>query len=247
LSDRVSVPSQIPLPLENAPSLTRDKFIVCDANRDALSFIDSWPAWAVSVVVFYGPPSAGKSHLAEIWAARSGAQKVAAGALSGSAFVLLDRASPTIVEDVDSSLPNPARDAAIFDLIESATPSMPVLLTGRSEPSAWQTILPDLASRFSAAVSFSLWAPDEDLLRRLARKLFEDRQLMVADPTIEQILRTVERSPEAIRAFVAQADARALAEGRPINSALVRDLLVMTGLPGSSNFGDEVARNSVDD
>jgi len=241
------MPSQIPLPLENTPSLTRENFIVCEANRDALSFIDSWPAWAVSVAVLYGPPSSGKSHLAEIWAARSGAQRVAAAALSGSAFVLLERGYPVIVEDVDSSLPNPARDAAIFDLVESATQAVPVLLTGRSEPSSWATVMPDLASRFSAAVSFSLWAADESLLRRLAQKLFEDRQLAVSDFTIEQILRAVERTPAAIRAFVAQADAKALAEGRPINSALVRELLVMTQSPGSSKFGDEVARNSLDD
>jgi chromosomal replication initiation ATPase DnaA len=241
------MPSQIPLPLENTPLLTRENFIVCEANRDALSFIDSWPAWAVSVAVLYGPGSSGKSHLAEIWAARSGAQRVAAAALSGSAFVLLDRHYPVIVEDIDSSLPNPARDAAIFDLVEAATPAVPVLLTGRAEPSAWQTVLPDLASRFSAAVSFSLWAADENLLRRLAQKLFEDRQLTVPDFTIEQILRTVERTPAAIRAFVTQADAKALAEGRPINSALVRELLVMTQSPGSSNFGNEIGRNSSDD
>src|SRR4051794_24618274 len=79
LTDRPPVPSQMPLPLENAPLLTRQNFIVSDANRDALSFIDSWPAWAVSVAVLYGPPSSGKSHLAEIWGARSGAQKVVAG------------------------------------------------------------------------------------------------------------------------------------------------------------------------
>lgn len=240
------MPSQIPLPLETAVSLTRENFIVCDANRDALSFIDSWPSWAMSVAVLYGPASSGKSHLAEIWAARSGAQKVAAAALSGSAFVLLDRTYPVIVEDVDSSLPNPARDAAIFELIEAATPPAPVLLTGRAEPASWPAALPDLASRFSAAVSFSLWAPDETLLRKLAQKLFDDRQMAVPDFTIEQILRAVERTPAAIRAFVARADAKALAESRPINSALVRELLAMTEPSGSFTFGDEIARHSPD-
>jgi hypothetical protein len=41
-----------------------------------------------------------------------------------------------------------------------------------------------------------------------------------------RILRSVERSPAAIRDFVARADARALAEKRPITVALVADLLV---------------------
>jgi chromosomal replication initiation ATPase DnaA len=219
------VASQIPLPLETAPSLTRADFIVVDANRDALAFVESWPAWAISAAAVYGPAASGKSHLAEIWIARSGAQRIAAGALSGSAYALLDRRYPLAIEDVDSSLPNPARDAAIFELLEAATPAIPVLLTGRTEPPHWPASLPDLSSRFSALVAFSLWAPDDELLHRLTHKLFEDRQLAVAEAAVEQIILTLERSPAAIRAFVAQADAKALAENRSITTALVRDLL----------------------
>jgi chromosomal replication initiation ATPase DnaA len=226
-----AVPSQIPLPLDNTPSLTRADFIVADGNRDALAFIESWPAWAVPAAALYGPSASGKSHLAAIWIARSRAQRVSAAALSGSAFVLLDRGLPVVVEDVDTSLQNPARDTAIFELLEAATPATPVLLTGRTEPPSWPFALPDLGSRFSALVAFSLWAPDDILLRRLAQKLFEDRQLAVPESTIEQILRALERSPAAVREFVARADAKALAEGRSINSALVRELLAQRAPP----------------
>ena len=219
------MPSQIPLPLDNAPSLTRADFIVANGNRDALAFIESWPAWAVPAAAVYGPSASGKSHLAAIWTARSRAQRVSAAALSGSAFVLLDRGYPVIVEDVDTSLPNPARDTAIFELLESASHASAVLLTGRTEPASWPFALPDLGSRFSALVAFSLWAPDDVLLRRLAQKLFEDRQLAVPEHTIDQMLRALERSPAAVREFIARADAKALAEGRGINSALVRELV----------------------
>ena len=41
---------------------------------------------------------------------------------------------------------------------------------------------------------------------------------------------SLERTPAAIRAFVAAADAKALAEGRPVNLSLVREL-IETGLP----------------
>jgi chromosomal replication initiation ATPase DnaA len=99
------------------------------------------------------------------------------------------------------------------------------LLTGRAAPPQWLAVLPDLSSRFSALVAFSLWAPDDDLLQKLMHKLFEDRQLAVPDATVQQIIRKVERSPAAIRAFVAQADAKALAENRAISAALVRQLL----------------------
>jgi chromosomal replication initiation ATPase DnaA len=225
------VAAQIPLPLEITPSLTRADFIVSEGNRDALAFIESWPAWTVAVAGLYGPPSSGKSHLAEIWVERSGAQRTHAAALSGSAFALLDRSYPIVIEDVDASLPNPARDGAIFDLLEAATPAVPVLLTGRVEPANWPAALPDLASRFSAMVAFSLWAPDDDLLRNLAHKLLADRQLAVPDSTITQMLRMGERSPGALRDLIARADAKGLAEGRPISAVLVREILETDSRP----------------
>lgn len=245
------VPSQIPLSLETAPSLTRADFIVAEGNRDALSFIESWPGWTVPMVAIYGPAACGKSHLAEIWSTMSGAQRVSAGALSGSAYVLLDRHYPVIVEDVDCSLPNPARDAAIFELLESATLAAPVLLTGRAEPASWPALLPDLRSRFAALVSFSIWAPDTALLRKLAQKLFRDRQLSVPESHIDRILGVLERSPRSIRQFVATADSRALAQGRSLNSSLIRELLEemggaggMTDSPDSVSFVHEITPKS---
>ena len=100
-----------------------------------------------------------------------------------------------------------------------------MLLTGREPPGSWRTELPDLASRFGALVSFSLWSPDDSLLRKLAQRLFDERQLAVPESTIDQMLRALERSPVAVREFIARADAKALAENRAITAALVRELL----------------------
>jgi chromosomal replication initiation ATPase DnaA len=74
-------------------------------------------------------------------------------------------------------------------------------------------------------LSFSLWQPDDALLAALTRKLFTDRQLAVSDAVVMRILRSLERSPAAIRDFVARADARALAEKRPITAVLVGEML----------------------
>jgi chromosomal replication initiation ATPase DnaA len=104
-----------------------------------------------------------------------------------------------------------------------------VLFTGHEPPSAWKTTLPDLASRFSALLAFPLWAPDDELLAAIARKLFNDRQLAVPDAVIARMVTSLERSPAAFRDFVARADERALAEGRAINLALVREMLAENG------------------
>ena len=59
----------------------------------------------------------------------------------------------------------------------------------------------------------------------LAAKLFADRQLVVPDAVIAHMIRSLERSPGAIRDFVARADLRALAEKRPVNLQLIRALM----------------------
>ena len=122
-------------------------------------------------------------------------------------------------------MPRAERDA-LFALCSKAV--VRCLLTGRELPSQWQATLPDLVpSRYRAiSLSFALWEPDDALLEaHCARKLFADRQLQVPDAVVAQMVRSLERSPEAIREFVARADQKALAERRPITAALVREIL----------------------
>jgi chromosomal replication initiation ATPase DnaA len=215
--------NQLILPLGSTTSFSREDFVVAPANREAVAFVDSWPNWPGNVAALYGPTSSGKSHLASTW--KADPQIVQADALSGSALARVDRTHAVVVENVGSATTNPGRDAAIFSLIESASPAAPVLLTGHEPPSAWPVTLPDLASRYQALLAFPLWVPDEALLKALTHKLFADRQLAVPDAVVARMLAALERSPGAIRDFVARADARSLAEKRPITTALIQDML----------------------
>lgn len=217
--------SQLILPLDSRSKLTRADFVVAPGNRQAVAFVDAWPDWPVPAAALYGPSGSGKSHLVTVWQGLAGAAVIPAAALEGLDLVALSSRGPLVVEDVDSAPATPARDRALFALIEGAGPDAPLLLTGREPPAGWPVTLPDLGSRFGALLAFSLWAPDDALLEALARKLFADRQLAVPDPVILRMIRSLERSPAAIRDFVAKADEKALAESRPVNLALVRELL----------------------
>jgi len=209
------------LPLSSRASIGREDFVVTSCNVQAVAFVDSWPSWPVGAVAIFGPAGSGKTHLASIWQAASDARFLPASDLGQRAVSI----GPLIVENIDRSPPTPERDMELFRLIDLATPASPLLLTGNETPSTWPTALPDLASRFSALLSLPLWAPDEELLSALARKLLDDRQVVVSDAVIERVVHSLERSPNAIHHFIAKADAKALAEARPINLALVRDLV----------------------
>jgi len=216
------VNTQIPLPLETPSRLAREDFIVGPGNSAAIGFIDAWPAWPSPAASVHGPAGSGKSHLANVWAARSGARIVEAAALD-EAVLARSPAEPLAVENVDQASLTASAETALFALIERG---QSMLLTGREPPSAWPARLPDLASRFRALLAFPLWAPDDALLEALAHKLFTDRQLSVPDTVVAQMIRALERSPAAVRDFVARADAAALAQKRPITLGLIRELLL---------------------
>jgi chromosomal replication initiation ATPase DnaA len=207
--------AQLVLPLGNRAALGREDFIVAPGNHEAVAFIDAWPDWPQPAAALYGPASSGKSHLAAIWAQRAGARIVEAKDLD---YAVLAQDGALAVENVDGR----AEDSLLFSLIERGRP---LLLSGRAPPAEWPTAMPDLASRYRAMLAFALWAPNDALLTDLAKKLFADRQIAVPDAAIAPMIRSLERSPAAIRAFVARADEEALSRKRPITPALIREIL----------------------
>ena len=70
--------SQLTFNLTNKPALGRNNFIISSSNRDAITWIDSWPNWpgASNSLNVYGPRSSGKSHLGAVWQSRSKAVRV---------------------------------------------------------------------------------------------------------------------------------------------------------------------------
>lgn len=213
--------SQLTLSWEMSSALGRGDFIVGAGNREAVTFIDTWPNWQAPAAL-HGPSGSGKSHLVSAWAVVANAKILSAVALNLETIAQLDTAQAIAVEDVDSALPSDIRDRALFALFERGKP---FLLTGREAAGMWPTVLPDLASRFRAILAFPIWAPDDALLAALAHKLFADRQLQVPEAVVSQMTVSLERSPAAIRDFVARVDARALAEKRAVTTALIRELL----------------------
>jgi len=216
--------TQLVLPLEIRSAQGRADFIVAPANQQAVAFLDSYPHWPAPAVALFGPAASGKSHLAAVWADKAGAAVLEAAQLESAI-----PAGPLVVENVMAGV----AEAPLFALLERGTP---LLLTAQLPPAEWPEkfalTLPDLVSRVRALLAFALWAPDDALLMGLAVKLFADRQVQVPENVVTHMIRSLERSPAAIRDFVVRADMIALAGKRPINISLIKDLL---GNPGEFN------------
>ena len=213
---------QLAFDLPADAAMTRADFFVSPSNGLALQTVEGWENWPGHKLVLVGPDGSGKSHLAQIWAAMTGGVILRASDL---ATVSIDRLAdrPVVVEDADDL--SPLDEAALFHLHNVVTPAGALMLTAATPPRDWGLGLPDLVSRLQAAAVARLEAPDDALLAAVLVKLFADRQIAVAANLIPYLISRMPRSVGAARRLVADLDARALADGRPITRALAGDVL----------------------
>ena len=220
-------PRQLALEWPHQQALTRADFVVGAANEAAMAMIDAFPHWPNRVAVLVGPPGSGKSHLAAIWCAASGAREIAAADLRSADLAGLLATGAVVVEDIDAPGVDPT---ALFHLINLVREREAfALMTSHIAPAELDFPLADLRSRLRAAVPVALEAPDDALLAKVIVKLFADRQLPIDAGLVEFLSRRMERSLEAAGRLVAALDAAALAAGRPVTRQLAAQVLAGVG------------------
>lgn len=212
---------QLTFDLPVRPALGRGDFFVSPANALAVAQIDAggWPGGKLLLV---GPPGAGKSHLAQVWARETAAEVLDAGALGAGP----PDGTAVVVEDADRIAGDRAAETRLFHLHNHVLAGGGrLLITAATAPGRWGLALPDLASRMEATTVAALQPPDDALLAAVLVKQFADRQITVAPSLIPWLVRRMDRSFEAARALVAALDARALSKGGPVTQAMAREVL----------------------
>lgn len=216
---------QLVLDLPPEPRLTRADFCVAPPNRMALAAVDGWRNWPSRKMLLVGPPGAGKSHLAQIWAADAGAVLIAASALATADIAALAAGGAVAVEDAEMLASNTAAEAGLFHLHNLLAFSGALLVTARTTPRDWGLALSDLTSRMQASPLTRLDPPDDALLSAVLAKLFSDRQLAISANLIPYLVARMDRSIAAARVLVAALDAKSLSQHRPITRALAAEIL----------------------
>jgi len=219
------VKGQLGFDLPPHTALGRADFMVALSNAVALAMIEGWRDWPQGKLVLTGPVGSGKTHLAHIWAAATGARIVAGAALAWADIAALAH-GPVAVEDAAAVAGDAAAETALFHLHNLlAAEGRALLLTAVQAPSHWGIALPDLASRMQAAAVATLAAPDDALLAAVLVKLFADRQITPAPDLIPWLVRRMDRSLAEAARLVDLLDRHALAAGRPVNRPLAIDVL----------------------
>lgn len=215
-------PRQLALELPHAESLSRDDYLEGPSNALALALVERWPDWSNRVMMLVGPEGCGKSHLAAIWAANSGARIVAAHALTSGEVPASLATGALVVENLE---PGAFDERAIFHLLNLARETNAfVLMTARTAPASFEIELRDAGSRLRAIPWVSVEPPDDHLLRALLVKFCADRQMTVDEGVVNYLATHIERSFAAARQAVELLDAESLRQGRPVTRALAATL-----------------------
>jgi chromosomal replication initiation ATPase DnaA len=212
----MTAPEQLPLDFGHRTAMGAEDFLVAPSNAQAVAWLDRWPNWPGPALIVHGPAGCGKTHLTQVWSARSHAPRVVPAELDRAMLPELLAPTGTLaVDDADSAAGNPEAERALFHLYNLARENGGhLLLTGALAPVQWPVVLPDLRSRLLAAPSAEVGMPDDTLL--------------AGADVVEFLVARMERSFDTARRLVADLDAAALAAHRRITVPLARNILGRT-------------------
>ncbi len=219
------MPEQLGFDLPGITALDRADFLVAPSNEIAVALIEGWQNWPARKLVLVGPEGSGKTHLAHVWAAQSGAVICQAEMLSTADVPQLSQTC-VVVEDVPDIVNDSAAQQTLFHLHNLVlAEGHALLMTGDRAPKHWHLSLPDLQSRVEGTQTAALDPPDDALLSAVLAKLFADRQITPKADVIPYLILRIDRSFAAALDIVAKLDAASLARKRPITRRLASELL----------------------
>jgi DnaA family protein len=226
------VSGQLPLPLRLAPH-ARFATFTAGANAALLSHLTSSdPALGRDALWIWGAAGAGKSHLLQAACAERPAGDaiyLPLGELAGRDPGLLDGIeglSLVAIDDVDSVAQQADWNRALFNLFNGIAAEGGRLIVGSvAPPSAVGFVLPDLASRASAAVVYQLAAlADEEIIAALQTHAAA-RGLELSDGAAHYLFARVPRQMALLCGWLDRLDRISLSEKRRLTIPLIREAL----------------------
>ena len=217
---------QIPFDFDPRPALGGDDFLVAPSNAAAVQWVERWPDWPGPVLVIAASEGAGKTHLAHVFQAQTGARLITAKDLQAlRADGALAGAHALVLEDVETFLDFGLAEELLHLYNLAREEDVKILMTALRPPARWAVDLKDLSSRLKTAPVAEISPPDDSLLTALIVKQFADRQLSVDQDVLTYMLARMDRSFRGARDLIRAVDERALSQKRAITIPLVRQAI----------------------
>lgn len=226
-------PGQMPLPISVGDKATFDNFWV-GRNTELLAAIRcSVESREPRLVYFYGPRSCGKSHL--LFAAMKLAKQHALNTcylslsdknVSPTLLGMMDAAQLVCIDNVHAWAGTPAREEALFTLIEQIRHINGQLLLSSARPPASSGFrLADLVSRLASGLVYPLSELDEEQQFEALKMRAKQRGLIISEDAIRYYLSRSSRNTGELFAFLDEIDRASLIHKRRITIPFLQTLM----------------------
>ena len=217
---------QLYFDMPDKTALGIEDYIITESNSFAFDLISRMIKGEINQGVISGPSFSGKTHLSKILIKNIGSNE----------SLYIDRDYKKIIEKVGSSnlivienidkVLEDKSEEDLFHIINFTKESdKKLLMTSGKSISNIEFKLEDLKSRLNAVIEAKIMQPDDELMKLVLIKIFNDKQLLINPNVINFLKSRLERSYKSINDFIEKIDKFSLEKGKKITIALINDLI----------------------
>ena len=217
---------QLYFDMPDKTALGIEDYIITESNSFAFDLISRMIKGEINQGVISGPSFSGKTHLSKILIKNIGSNE----------SLYIDRDYKKIIEKVGSSnlivienidkVLEDKSEEDLFHIINFTKESdKKLLMTSGKSISNIEFKLEDLKSRLNAVIEAKIMQPDDELMKLVLIKIFNDKQLLINPNVINFLKSRLERSYKSINDFIEKIDKFSLERGKKITIALINDLI----------------------
>ena len=217
---------QLYFDMPDKTALGIEDYIITESNSFAFDLISRMIKGEINQGVISGPSFSGKTHLSKILIKNIGSNE--------SLYIdrdyknIIERVGSSnliVIENIDKVLEDRSEED-LFHIINFTKESdKKLLMTSGKSISNIEFKLEDLKSRLNAILEAKIMQPDDELMKLVLIKIFNDKQLLINPNVINFLKSRLERSYKSINDFIEKIDKFSLEKGKKITIALINDLI----------------------
>jgi len=220
---------QLALPLSFRNVKNHSNFILNKVNEVALSLIDEFKdikkfkkKFNFPVLILYGPPGSGKTHLAYIYKEITDAKFI--NKLSNINLDEAKSGKSFIFDDFDK-IESLNENIFIHFFNEIFVNLGSLLIITSKPPNEINFSLSDLESRINSCISTKIELPDDDFLFSILVKELSDKKIFLNDKHCLYIIKKIKRNYKAISLFAETLDIMSLEQKTKITLKQIKEVL----------------------
>ena len=217
---------QLYFDMPDKTALGIEDYIITESNSFAFDLISRMIKGEINQGVISGPSFSGKTHLSKILIKNIG--------INESLYIdrdykkIIERVGSSnliVIENIDKVLEDKSEEDLFHIINFTKENDKKLLMTSCKSISNIEFKLEDLKSRLNAILEAKIMQPDDELMKLVLIKIFNDKQLLINPNVIDFLRSRLERSYKSINDFIEKIDKFSLEKGKKITIALINDLI----------------------